>query len=172
MSLVATRFEGYFIDSITHEVFSNKRGKMYKLKQSFVKDTRKINPKRYIQVGVKGCNLLHRLIADTFIKCVDGLTVNHINGDTLDNSLSNLEVITIEENQKHAKDFGLLAKGETHGKAKYSDELLTAALKEIKSGCSVNSTAKKYGITQSYLNKVKNKVYRSDLHAQVFQEKL
>ena len=172
MTLVATRFEGYFIDSKTFEVFSVKRGKPYKLKESYVRDTRKANPKRYKQVGVPGCTLLHRLIADTFIKCVDGLTVNHINGNTLDNSLSNLEVVTIEENQLHAKNTGLIPKGESHGKAKYSDELLTKALVEIKSGCSVNSIAKKYGITQSYLNKVKNGVYRSDLHVTVFQEKL
>lgn len=172
MTLVATRFDGYFIDTETYEVFSNKRGKLHKLKQSYVRDTRKTNSKFYIQVGIRGCTLLHRLIADTFIKCVDGLTVNHINGDTLDNSLSNLEVITIEENQQHAKNTGLLSRGESHGKSRFSDELLTKALVEIKSGSSVNSVAKKYGITQSYLNKVKNGVYRSDLHAAIFLEKL
>lgn len=172
MALVATRFSGYFIDSETFEVFSTKKGSPRLLKQSFVKDTRKKDPKKYIQVGVLGCTLLHRLIADTFIRCVDGFTVNHINGDTLDNSLKNLEVVTMEENQKHARDSGLLPKGESHGMSRYSDELLTKALLEIKSGSSVNSIAKKYGITQSYLNKVKNNVYRSDLHAAVFQEKL
>lgn len=54
MTLVATRFEGYFIDSKTFEVFSVKRGKPYKLKESYVRDTRKANPKRYKQVGYLG----------------------------------------------------------------------------------------------------------------------
>lgn len=168
MALIATRFDNYFIDDVTFKVYSNKTGVMKELKQSHVKDSRKTNPKPYIQIGVRGCSLLHRLIADTFIRCVDGLTVNHIDGNTLNNKLDNLEVITIQENQLHAKQTGLLAKGETHGRCKYSDELLISALTSVKNGNSVRSTAKKYGITQSYLNKVKNGVYRADLLAKVF----
>lgn len=163
MHLTETRFSGYFIDKNTFEVYSNKSGKIKPLKQSFVKDTRKKNPKPYVQVGVKGCTLLHRLIADTFIACVDGLTVNHIDGDTLNNSIENLEVVTIEDNQIHAKRAGLLPVGMKHGMCKYTDDLLVQALNEIKFGASVKSTAKKYGITQSYLNKVKNGVYRAYL---------
>ena len=168
MALIATRFDGYFIDSESFKVFSNKSGVLKELKQSMVRDTRKKNPKPYLQVGVEGCTLLHRLIADTFIQCVDGLTVNHIDGDTLNNSLGNLEVVTIQQNQLHAKENNLIPKGEKHGMCKYSDELLTNALRDIKNGNSVRSTAKKYGITQSYLNKVKNGVYRADLLATVF----
>ena len=163
MTLTETRFPGYYIDKHTYIVYSNKTGIMKPLKQTLVKDTRKSNPKPYIQVGVKGCTLLHRLITDTFISNVDGLTVNHKDGNTLNNSLDNLEVITIEENQLHAKETGLLATGEKHGKCKYSDDLLLGALEEIKSGASVRSIANKYGITQSYLNKVKNGVYRAYL---------
>ena len=163
MALIETRFPNYYIDDTTFEVYSNKTGKMKPLKQSLVRDARKKNPKPYIQVGVKGCTLLSRLIADTFIECVDGLTVNHKDGNTLNNSLENLEVITMEENQLHAKRTGLLATGEKHGKCKYSDDLLLGALEEIKSGASVRSIANKYGITQSYLNKVKNGVYRAYL---------
>ena len=161
--LVKTRFEHYFIDDVTFEVFSNKSGKLKPLKQSFVRDTRKSNPKPYIQVGVKGCTLLHRLIADTFIQNVDGLTVNHKDGNTLNNSLSNLEVVTLKDNIEHAKLTGLIPKGMNHGKCRYSDNVLITALKEISNGVSVRSIAKKYGITQSYLNKVKNGIYRNDL---------
>ena len=163
MALVETRFPNYYIDDTTFEVFSNKSGKMKPLKQSMIRDGRKKNPKPYIQVGVKGCTLLSRLIADTFIECVDGLTVNHKDGNTLNNSIENLEVITIEENQAHARENGLLASGESHGRCKYSDDLLLEALKEISLGASVRSTSKKYGITTSYLNKVNNGVYRAYL---------
>lgn len=161
--LVKTRFEHYFIDNTTFEVYSNKSGKLKPLKQSFVYDTRKINPKPYIQVGVSGCSLLHRLIADTFIKNVDGLTVNHKDGNTLNNSIDNLEVVTLRENIDHAILTGLIPKGMKHGRCKYTDNVLITALKEISNGASVRSTAKKYGITQSYLNKVKNGIYRNDL---------
>ena len=163
MHLTETRFPYYFIDKNTFEVYSNKTGKLKPLKQSFCRDIRKVNPKPYIRVGVKECTLLHRIIADTFIKCVDGLTVNHMDGNTLNNSIDNLEVISIEENQLHAKNTGLLPVGEKHGRCKYSDGLLKQALSEIGLGASVKSTAKKYGITQSYLNKVKNGVYRTYL---------
>ena len=94
---------------------------------------------------------------------MDGLTVNHKDGNTLNNSIENLEVITIEENQLHAKENGLLASGEKHGRCKYSDDLLLEALKEISLGASVRITSKKYGINTSYLNKVKNGVYRTYL---------
>ena len=163
MHLKETNYPGYFIDEKTFEVYSNKSGKLKPLKQSYVYDTRKKSPKPYIQVGVKGCQLLHRLIADTFIGSVSGLTVNHIDGNTLNNSLSNLEIVTLKQNQEHARVSGLLPSGEKHGKCRYSDDLLKQALKEISSGASVKSTAKKYGITQSYLNKVKNGVYRAYL---------
>ena len=161
--LVKTRFEHYFIDDVTFEVYSNKSGKLKPLKQSLVRDTRKINPKPYIQVGVSGCSLLHRLIADTFIENVDGLTVNHKDGNTLNNSIDNLEVVTLRENIDHAISTGLIPKGMKHGRCKYTDDVLINALKEVSNGVSVKSTAKKYGITQSYLNKVKNGIYRNDL---------
>lgn len=51
---------------------------------------------------------LHRIIAKTFIPNPDNkLTVNHINANKLDNSVSNLEWCTYSENQLHACKLGL-----------------------------------------------------------------
>ena len=161
-----TRFKHYYIEDIgngKYKVFSNKTGVFKELKQSEVYNTKRKNAKPYIQVGVKGCQLLHRLVADTFITCVVGFTVNHIDGNTRNNSINNLEVVTQKENHKHAADTGLMPNGENHRRAKYSDELLLTALKEYKSGASIKAIANKYGINQSYLNKVKNGVYRTYL---------
>lgn len=161
-----TRFKHYYIEDIgngEYKVYSNKTGVFKELKQSKVYNTKRVNAKPYIQVGVQGCQLLHRLVADTFVACVDGLTVNHIDGNTCNNSIDNLEVVTQKENHKHAADTGLMPNGEAHRRAKYSDELLLTALKEYKSGASIKTTANKYGISQSYLNKVKNSVYRAYL---------
>lgn len=164
MALIKTRFENYFIDNITFKVFSNKTGIIKPLKESLVYNTKRNNAKPYIQVGVQGCSLLHRLIADTFIQNVHNLTVNHINGNTLDNSLENLEVISMKDNWNHAIKTGLIPLGENHCRAKYSDDLLIKALKEFQiDNLSIKTIAKKYGISQSYLNKVKNKVYRAYL---------
>lgn len=164
--MTKTNYKHYYIENIgngEYKVYSDKTGVYKELKQSHVLNNKRINAKPYIQVGVQGCQLLHRLVADTFIGPVEGKTVNHIDGNTLNNSIDNLEIISQSENNIHAIQTGLMPTGEKHGKAKYTDKELLTALQEIIAGASVNSTAKKYSITQSYLNKVKNKVYRAYL---------
>ncbi|MGL4852319.1 MAG: NUMOD4 motif-containing HNH endonuclease [Paraclostridium sp.] len=49
----------------------------------------------------------HRLIAETFLGSLEGLEVNHINGDPKDNRLANLELVTRLENIRHAFRNGL-----------------------------------------------------------------
>ena len=62
-------------------------------------DTVKINGKNYYR---------HRVISDCFLgERPDGFTVNHIDGDKMNNSLVNLEYITFAENYKHALDNNL-----------------------------------------------------------------
>ena len=164
--MTKTNYKHYFIENIGNgqfKVYSNKTGVYKELKQSHIINNKRENAKPYIQVGVQGCQLLHRLVADTFIGNIKGKTVNHIDGNTLNNSIDNLEIVTQLENNIHAIKTGLMPIGEKHGKAKYTDEELLTALREVVDGASVKSTAKKYGITQSYLNKVKNKVYRAYL---------
>ena len=107
--------------------------------------------------------LVHRLVASAFLGDVAGKVINHLDGNTSNNAASNLEITDQKKNCAHALTTGLIPVGEKHSRSKYSDETLLSALREINSGCSVRGIANKYGITQSYLNKVKNKVYRIDL---------
>lgn len=61
----------------------------------------------YLQVG--GMNV-HRMLAITFLECPghpDDYQVNHIDGDKLNNDLSNLEWCTVQENVIHAYKTGL-----------------------------------------------------------------
>ena len=150
-----TIIEGYYATE-TGEIYSNRTGLM----KPMAIQTRKT---RYQTVHVIGCCLVHRLVASAYIGDITGMTVNHIDGNPSNNNASNLEIVTMKENVHHAIDTGLTPQGEKHSRAKYDDALLLTALGKIKDGKSVASTAKEFNISQSYLNKVKNRAYRSYL---------
>lgn len=61
--------------------------------------------------------LAHRLVALAFIENDDPLNktfVNHIDGDKLNNNISNLEWVTPSENNQHAYDIGLSSGKKSH----------------------------------------------------------
>ena len=80
---------------------------------SYKRTTPKLLRVRYDGSGYKRYNLngkdlsIHRLLAMTFIKNWDPkLEVNHIDGDILNNSLENLEMVTHKENMEHMSKVG------------------------------------------------------------------
>ena len=158
-----TKYRGYFADE-KGIIYSNKSGIIKPLKQ-------RAGNNGYLYVTLYNgkeirCNV-HRLIVETFIREPDkdkSETVNHIDGNKLNNSLENLEIISCSENVKHSYRIGLHKVGENHERSKFSDKYIMSALNEIKKGNSVNSVAKKYGISQSYLNKIKNGIYRKSIN--------
>jgi hypothetical protein len=85
------------------EIFSSsKHAKGRKLNQ-------KINHKGYLVVYMNGkTHLIHSLVANFILgKRPHGLCVNHIDGNKLNNSPSNLEYVTLSENTKHSIRTGL-----------------------------------------------------------------
>ena len=152
-----TMKEGVFAD-IEGNIYSNRSGIMKPVKPCKVNNSR--SKKQYWTTSY---GLVHRLVASAFIKNPTGYVVNHLDGDPSNNRVSNLEVVTQKENHLHALANGLAPLGEKHGRAVHDDSLLLTALREILSGSSVRATALKYGISQSYLNKLKNKAHRKDL---------
>lgn len=89
---------GYLID---------KRGNLYNIKRKmFIKQTMKNGYLRYGKAS--GERLVHRMIAKQFIPNPNNFkTVNHIDGNKLNNDISNLEWLTNEDNIKHSWETGL-----------------------------------------------------------------
>lgn len=67
--------------------------------------------------GVQSFYSVHRLVAEAFIGSIrPDMTVNHLDGDKTNNRVSNLEIVTMSENIRHAIRTGLRvpASGESH----------------------------------------------------------
>jgi hypothetical protein len=59
--------------------------------------------------GKRKCKLIHRLVAEAYVPNLENKPdVNHIDGNTLNNSAYNLEWVTKSENMQHAQNKGLL----------------------------------------------------------------
>lgn len=97
---------------------------------------------------VRVYKLVHVLVASLFIKNdIDGLEVNHRDGDKWNNRVSNLEWGTHQANAEHAFRTGLNKNfGENHHNSKITPEIVRDIL------CSARSSAEmaqKYGIQSS-----------------------
>jgi hypothetical protein len=109
----------------------------------------------YIRVGLKkigGKNTnmvtVHRLVALAFCEGYqDGYTVNHINGDKLDNRAANLEWCNLKNNVRHAYRMGL--RENNHRKPKIPHEHKELLKEEIASGKTTYELAARYGVNQS-----------------------
>ncbi|MEL7409252.1 MAG: NUMOD4 domain-containing protein, partial [Cyanobacteria bacterium J06558_2] len=110
-------YEGYYQVSnygnvrSLDRVIKEKTGKIQTLKGQVLKA--RINRSGYYHIGLSknGTRItfaIHQLVAQAFIPNPDSKkTVNHIDGNKLNNSLSNLEWSTYSENLEHAYKTGL-----------------------------------------------------------------
>lgn len=108
-----SKFPGYSI-SDQGEVINLKTNKI--LKCSKDRDG-------YLQLSISSDNKsysrrIHRLIAETFIPNPENKPqVNHIDGNKLNNHISNLEWVTAKENIRHSWSLGLSKSSENQRKA-------------------------------------------------------
>jgi len=110
-------FEGLYQASNLGKIKNknNKILKQFKHKKGYLMIQLSKNNKRYDKLS-------HRLIASAFYGN-SNLTINHIDGNTYNNKIENLEFCTQSENNKHAFRIGLIdRKGEHNSRAKLKEE--------------------------------------------------
>ena len=102
--------------------------------------------------------LIHRLVAQAFIPNPNNLpVVNHKDGNKLNNSVDNLEWVTIKGNENHAVKNNLKAFGVRHGMVKLNEFQVIQILNRVLSGESPYNVCKDYGISARMVYNIKNK---------------
>lgn len=123
---------------------------------------KRIGPNGYFQINlyINGkCKtfMLHRLVANAFIPNPNNLPcVNHIDGNKLNNQLSNLEWVTHKDNMRHAFRTGLVrpatGKETKHGRFTEDDIKYIRELRE--QGKSQYQIASIYNVTRGAIQQI------------------
>lgn len=82
----------------------------------------------------------------------EGMQINHIDGNKINNRIENLEIVTPKENYAHAKKMGLIriTKGEEHFRAKLTEGNVLKMRQMYKTGKYFHrELAEKFGVTKS-----------------------
>lgn len=138
------------------EVFSFKRGSKYKLKA-------RCNNEGYYYVVLYGFTILqksiHRLVAETFILNPYNLPiVNHIDGDTSNNHIDNLEWTTVKGNIHNAMERGVFQRGERNGYSKLTEkEVIEMRKRYLKNNITQAQLAKEYNVSAGHINNIIHK---------------
>ena len=98
--------------------------------------------------------LLHRILAEAFLPNPDTKrTINHKDGDKLNNTLWNIEWATDLENYNHARGLGLIPLGQDHGRSKLK-QLDVLKIRKLSRGLSSREIAKIYGVCKTTINNI------------------
>jgi hypothetical protein len=142
----------------TGEVFSGKFDKLKKLKPS---DNSRGYLQVYLMIDGKQINKsIHRLVGETFIPNPENYPqINHIDGNKLNNHVSNLEWCTGSDNIKHAIEIGLQKpnNGEENGRSKLTEQQVFEIRQLYSSGDYIlKELGEKFGVSYSLIGKIIN----------------
>lgn len=108
--------------------------------------------------GICKAHYIHREVAKAFIPNPENKPeVNHINGDTDDNSVENLEWASEKENSNHAVDTGLTLTGEDCPWAKVTKEFVEKVCSLLELGYENKEIRAITGIDPRRLSKIKHR---------------
>ena len=93
---------------------------------------------------------VHVLVAAAFIcQRPHGLEINHIDGNKLNNKLSNLEYVTRAENMRHASEIMLTERGSTHHNSKLTEDKVRRMRALSAAGASYSSLGRMFGVSHA-----------------------
>ena len=129
----------------------NENGDVRNIKTGHIKSTRldKYGYKRVTLYPSGKTYSIHRLVAMTYLsnnKCFK--TVNHINGNKIDNNVKNLEWCSFSDNTKHAHRAGLITvnvKGTNNPMSKFTKEDIENIFNLSRAGLTTSEIANKLG---------------------------
>jgi hypothetical protein len=110
----------------------------------------------YLKVEIEKRQLaVHHLVLETFERSrPEGLVANHIDGNKLNNSLSNLEWVTASYNTQHAFDNGLATTvGQNNKQATLSDNQILEVIGLYKSGETISNLSRRFGVSRRAIAK-------------------
>lgn len=125
--------------------------------------------------------LVHR-IAYRFFKgsIPQGMTINHINGNRLDNNPDNLEVLSLKDNTLHSLDslgnralLSLRARGILNPNAKFTEVEVARIRAEYISGATIRGLGRKWCMTYPCMcSIVKNRSYFDESYEKLLKSKV
>lgn len=101
---------------------------------------------------------IHRLVAEVFIENTSNLlTVNHKDGNKLNNNVDNLEWMSQGDNTKHAWTSGLMLKGEQTPIAKLTDESVEKVIELFYAGMTNQQIGEMFGVARGTISKIRDR---------------
>lgn len=99
---------------------------------------------------------VHRIIYRKFKgKLVEGMTVNHIDGNKLNNNINNLELVTQSDNNKHM--YRVLKHKPVYGNKKINFEIADNIRQDKQRGLTYAELVEKYGVSKGIIGSVVRK---------------
>lgn len=132
------------------------------------KDMKKPNKQGYLTVSMQFPDGTHKPVRIHQIVAVAGglnpvgMTIDHINGNKLDNRFANLRVVTSAENtrlawhEQHLASVENRARNENSGKTNLKNTDVAHIKWMLQNGASVVKLAKEYGVSHSRISEIKS----------------
>lgn len=113
-----------------------------------------------MEAGRRKTFYVHRLVAEAYLgEIPEKMVVNHKDGNKFNNNVSNLEIITVSQNNFHAHALGLKPNmiGERNGCSKLNDDNALKLIKDIMTGMRNKDLGVKYNLHPQYISLIRHK---------------